>query len=450
MSHVDEGALHAYLDGALDEFPATEAEWVRGHVESCAECADRLEAERRVRADAEAMLGLATPSVDMPSLEELRTYVKRTRPERPPAQVRLVRMGWAASVVLAVGAGWMLRGGQLQQAVIAERDGIRAVAPAAPRGEAGAADATGFADGARDLRADEAGGLRGDEATAGTMASTAAVEADRVAGRQEATVDELEDRRDLPASVVARTENPATARRAAPSPTPDGATQVVGAAVAAREQVAGMDADRSRAVSSPDASNALAAGARASDTATGLAAPMAPPSATAEKVSAPADQVAALPPTSSLDSVGGGAAAGPVASEPEVAEERPAERRLSESLIPLTSALNQSGRGSVREVSDDDRFNDEPSQSVPGFEVLTVTNLGVGTAPEGVLIVQRLEEGALLEIYHLAEGVSPDVLPSLEPTVNEVRVEAETGWVVMRGPRSEDELEVLLARLFPR
>ena len=25
MSHVDEGALHAYLDGALDEYPPAEA-----------------------------------------------------------------------------------------------------------------------------------------------------------------------------------------------------------------------------------------------------------------------------------------------------------------------------------------------------------------------------------------------------------------------------------------
>ena len=130
MSHVDEGALHAYLDGALDEFPMAEAERIRDHLDACAACAERLEAERAIRADAEAMLGMAAPMVDMPSLEELRAHVKRTRPERPAAAVRMVRMGWAASVVLALGAGWMLRGGQLEQAVIQQRDRLESQAPA--------------------------------------------------------------------------------------------------------------------------------------------------------------------------------------------------------------------------------------------------------------------------------------------------------------------------------
>ena len=72
MSHVDKGELHAYLDGALDEYPAAEAERIREHVDQCAQCAISLEAERRVRMDAQAILGLAAPEVDMPSLEELR------------------------------------------------------------------------------------------------------------------------------------------------------------------------------------------------------------------------------------------------------------------------------------------------------------------------------------------------------------------------------------------
>ena len=76
MSHVDEGALHAYLDGALDEYPAAEARRVREHLEDCAECAERLEVERRVRGDASAMLGLAAPRVEAPSFEELRAYVR--------------------------------------------------------------------------------------------------------------------------------------------------------------------------------------------------------------------------------------------------------------------------------------------------------------------------------------------------------------------------------------
>ncbi len=132
-----------------------------------------------------------------------------------------------------------------------------------------------------------------------------------------------------------------------------------------------------------------------------------------------------------------GADAGP--TEPADDEERPAERRFAESPVPFTSSLAQNGRGGVRVVTES-----------AGFEVVSVTSLGEGTSQVGALVVQRLEEGAMLEIYQLVEGVTPDVLPPLETAYNEVRVEAETGWVIVRGPRSVDELEGLLARLFPR
>ncbi|MGB0543355.1 MAG: anti-sigma factor family protein, partial [Longimicrobiales bacterium] len=111
MSHVDEGALHAYLDGALDEYPATEARRIRDHLDACSACAERLEAERGLRSDAHAMLGLAAPAVDMPSFEELRAYVERTRPATSRTTVRVTRLSWAASVMLALGVGWILRGG---------------------------------------------------------------------------------------------------------------------------------------------------------------------------------------------------------------------------------------------------------------------------------------------------------------------------------------------------
>ena len=43
MSHVDEGTLHAYLDG---ELPAPERERWAVHIAACAECRTRLEEER--------------------------------------------------------------------------------------------------------------------------------------------------------------------------------------------------------------------------------------------------------------------------------------------------------------------------------------------------------------------------------------------------------------------
>jgi anti-sigma factor RsiW len=117
MSHIDEGALHAYLDGALDEYPPAEAKGVREHLEACAECALRLEDERRVRSAAATILGHASPRVEAPSFEELKAYVKATRPAVGRVSVRLYRMGWAASVVLALGVGWLARGGELDRAL---------------------------------------------------------------------------------------------------------------------------------------------------------------------------------------------------------------------------------------------------------------------------------------------------------------------------------------------
>ena len=49
MSHVREGDLHAYLDGALEEYPVHEAERIRSHLEECGECMARLEEERAER-----------------------------------------------------------------------------------------------------------------------------------------------------------------------------------------------------------------------------------------------------------------------------------------------------------------------------------------------------------------------------------------------------------------
>src|SRR5690606_7401652 len=111
MSHVHEGALHAYLDGALDELPDGEARRVRMHLERCETCRQRLERERAVRSEAEAILADARPSIDLPTLEELRLLAGSGpgREERPH-RTRLRRLGWAASVALAVGTGWMLRG----------------------------------------------------------------------------------------------------------------------------------------------------------------------------------------------------------------------------------------------------------------------------------------------------------------------------------------------------
>jgi len=100
MSHVDDGALHAYLDG---ELPSAERAALEAHVAGCPDCRARLTEERALVERASLLLGLAQPvERPAPPLHQLR---------QPRLLWRLrVPLAWAASVVLALGLGYSLRG----------------------------------------------------------------------------------------------------------------------------------------------------------------------------------------------------------------------------------------------------------------------------------------------------------------------------------------------------
>lgn len=120
MSHIDEGLLHAYLDGAFAPGDA-QVDEIEAHVASCADCGVRLEDARALKERALEVLRHATPiDVRVPPFEalSLRKHsapdpgaVARTAATEPAAARRLARsparLAWAASLVLAVGAGWM-------------------------------------------------------------------------------------------------------------------------------------------------------------------------------------------------------------------------------------------------------------------------------------------------------------------------------------------------------
>ena len=101
VSHVDEGTLHAYLDGELS--PA-EAQGVDAHLAQCADCRERLDSERALLARATELLALAAPPD-----RELPPF--RAGDLKPPPrlwwQVRLP-VAWAATVALALGIGTYL------------------------------------------------------------------------------------------------------------------------------------------------------------------------------------------------------------------------------------------------------------------------------------------------------------------------------------------------------
>jgi len=98
MSHVDDGTLHAYLDGELSP---PEAQAIEAHAAQCPACRTRLEEERALIARAGELLAQAAP----PDRE-----VPPFRPGdvKPPPrvwwQVR-TPLAWAATIALALGIG---------------------------------------------------------------------------------------------------------------------------------------------------------------------------------------------------------------------------------------------------------------------------------------------------------------------------------------------------------
>lgn len=109
MPHVEEGQLHAWLDGA---YPAGDPELLamRTHVQDCADCRNRLDEAQVVRERAGEILNLATPVVvEQPPFESLSDRQVRGRARRSyiPGPARLA---WAATIVVALGAGWLARG----------------------------------------------------------------------------------------------------------------------------------------------------------------------------------------------------------------------------------------------------------------------------------------------------------------------------------------------------
>ncbi len=106
MSHVDDGTLHAYLDG---ELAPVEAQGVDAHLAQCPACRSRVDEERALIARADELLGLAAPP-------DRAVPPFRAGDLKPPVrlwwQVRLP-LAWAATVTVALGIGMYLGGGVL-------------------------------------------------------------------------------------------------------------------------------------------------------------------------------------------------------------------------------------------------------------------------------------------------------------------------------------------------
>ena len=105
MSHVDDGELTAYADGAYSGDDPV-ALRIAAHLSTCGDCRTRLEQSHELRDRAAAILAFAAPaSVVAPSFETLQAQaVTPTRARR-----RVFPYAWAASIVMALGLGWFGR-----------------------------------------------------------------------------------------------------------------------------------------------------------------------------------------------------------------------------------------------------------------------------------------------------------------------------------------------------
>ncbi len=144
MSHLDEGTLHALLDGELDLHEVKE---IQAHIGSCAACGTRLREVKEFHGESDRLVGLlevpATPSrwtavpADAESTPE-QPQRASAPPPRPPRNLPRAsgpaaeppplllpenpeygrgrftrRMRWAALLLVTVGAGYM--GNQMRQ-----------------------------------------------------------------------------------------------------------------------------------------------------------------------------------------------------------------------------------------------------------------------------------------------------------------------------------------------
>jgi hypothetical protein len=392
MSHVDEGTLHAWLDGALDALPAAEAARVREHLATCEACAARLEEERQVRQEAADILGAAVPaSIEPPAFEEVRALA-RARSKAAAAPSRISRLGWAASIVLALGAGWMLRGAALPDFGRAgfERDATRAEEAAADLDDSPVPSSPGAAEAAVDEA--EAAPPVPSGGVAPVPVSPTRQRVDSVAFDAVTAIEAAPaEKRALPV--------PPPTERLLPEPVwvRDEAipTAVVPAArfdtlafprtaAEAKEAVAAASTERLADAAKPDA-------------ATGRAAPL----ATGQDLGAVRNAV-------------------------------------------LPAAARRAAPSIVREAA----LDASASLVVPGLEVLSVAGLDAEGLPGGVRVRQRLVGGDTLEMVHLPAGTTPSMLePVTADTRTELVLPRDGGWLLVRAHATREALLELVRRM---
>lgn len=102
-SHLDDGTIHELLDG---EIPSAQLPPLQAHLAACAECRARLDSARELVDFSDELVELLD---DPPAADPAPVVVVPARSRRRPSPW-ILELAWAASIAVAVGAGWYARG----------------------------------------------------------------------------------------------------------------------------------------------------------------------------------------------------------------------------------------------------------------------------------------------------------------------------------------------------
>ena len=433
MQHVDEGELHAWLDGALDQLGEGRAGQVREHLRTCALCREALVAEETLRARADDVLALAVPrSIDAPPFETLVERARAVQPVAAPARSRLsrvARMGWAASIVLALGAGWMAR----------EID-------------------------VRPKTSDEMANV------AGGVVPVAAVASDVGAGSTEVaagpSVARTETQPSGEASVLSRAASgsrPVARRDAEPAPAVEKASPVPGQAASTRMTSA------SRALAEPRSEPTVEPIESASSPAPAAAAASRDARATAPSIPVVAERKPAAPVADADGSRSASTRPTVLVSRRPRPGENAAASAVRSSGVGLQSGRDSTdvpglfARGRVGSagtskvaVTNDADIEEAVDLIVPDLPVLRVEWTEVSPGRPGLRVLQRLSPSDTLEVRFVRSGgAAADAIADPLAAVVGVSLRAgwsqvvrvhRDGWLVARAPVKAEELEVLVDR----
>ncbi len=222
-SHLDDGTIHELLDG---EIPSQSLPPIQSHLAHCPECRMRLDAAREMVAETDDLI----EALDEPVAPTMPMVI---RPQRVTTRPWVRRLAWAASVAIAVGAGYYGRGDS-----VSPRGDTAVVAAPGVAIEVGAARPTPVSAQQAPATTERVAAAR-PVVTAPSTTPTSRDNSQLAAGARRETIGETEPAARLAADALPKAAVPPSTVAAAAAPS--GAAGAIGGVAASRERAARSD-----------------------------------------------------------------------------------------------------------------------------------------------------------------------------------------------------------------